>query len=258
MYKFILIIFLLLVARSTRAQSEEYIYTDTAIIDKSNDEYEPVNSFKPSSDLPTDTLANINFREISWDTINGIRKSKDFAYMNTLDSLLHAKEKIQNPVNESPGFWYRFFNSSFLKIILWALAIFFIGFIIYQVFLKNFVFNRRNKKFLVQPEASEEYIPPGDFDTMLSEAKTNENYRLALRCWFLITIRTLSEADLVQFDVSQTNAEYAKQLRPGYALPFRELLRIYERSWYGKMPVSQEKFLLYEEKFKTFNSSIKR
>lgn len=101
-------------------------------------------------------------------------------------------------------------------------------------------------------EDLEKHLHDVDLSGFLKEAVANENYRLAIRIHYLILLRYLSEADLIQWTIDKTNREYMYEMRPTqYSQAFRRLTRVFEQTWYGDFPVSATMYHAVEEEFNT-------
>lgn len=61
----------------------------------------------------------------------------------------------------------------------------------------------------------------------------------AIRLALLATIARLEQQGRLRYDSTRTNREYQRELRPTpeLAARFGQLARIYDRAWYGRMPV---------------------
>ena len=96
-------------------------------------------------DETADTTLYKNDLTLSYDSIKNWRNLKEYGYTKYLDSLLkNQKNKSADNSNtknavRTISFLDRLFNASFLKILLWMLAICFIG-----IILKNLVFSLKN------------------------------------------------------------------------------------------------------------------
>ncbi|MEO7444828.1 MAG: DUF4129 domain-containing protein [Ferruginibacter sp.] len=247
-YFILLFFFVCVTAAAVHAQEEPFTHTDSSLLK------EDISEENAGSDMPGDTLAHINEKDIAWDSVAALRRLPEFGYVSYLDSLLkNEQRKKDKPLvtSERIGFWFGLLSSPWLKMFLYALAVFFICFIIYHVFLKNFLFSRGNMK-LAQAAGEDEESLQGDFSSLAANAKAEGNYRMALRFWYLLTIESLSQAEYLTYDVTRTNAEYAREIPPHLSIGFKELLRIYERAWYGNMNISAGVYENYESKFKDF------
>lgn len=95
------------------------------------------------------------------------------------------------------------------------------------------------------------YIHETDLERYLREALAAANWPLALRLYFLQTIKMLSESGAITWSREKTNRDYLWEMR-GHPLGthFRNVTRHYERVWYGNQPLSAEEFARLEPELK--------
>jgi hypothetical protein len=92
---------------------------------------------------------------------------------------------------------------------------------------------------------------------MITEAMTNKDYRLAIRLWFLRTLKTLSDKELLSWSIEKTNRDYYYELG-GTELQqeFGDVSLVYDYIWYGEFPVDEQSFKEAEQKFRHFSGKI--
>ncbi|MFN0214029.1 MAG: DUF4129 domain-containing protein [Saprospiraceae bacterium] len=103
----------------------------------------------------------------------------------------------------------------------------------------------------------DEYIHETDLERFLREALAQANWPLAIRLYFLQTIKLLSEKDLILWSKEKTNRDYLREMR-GHRLGthFRDATRQYERVWYGNQALTSEEFAQMEPLFKALLEEI--
>lgn len=263
------------------AQQKRYIYIDSSLLknESSYDDIDVVPDGEKASSTGDDQKNNepvtvkqgpdttlyLNGLAISPDSVKRWKNAGEFAYMKYLDSLLKAKqEKEKNaakhqPPSTRPGFFDALFSSAFLKILLWALAGFFILFIIYRLFLAEGAFRRDTKKTKgVDAKVEEENITAEtDFDLLVNQALQQRNFRLAVRYQYLRSLHKLAEKNLVELAPDKTNYQYVRELKnPSLLNDFTSLTLNYEYVWYGEFEVAQDIYQKIENGFKAFNQKI--
>lgn len=214
---------------------------------------------------------NTTYREFS-DTIHKFRHSREFAYMNDLDSLLrtasHLKKDTFKP-DERTGRIIRkrkerndlsainrILNSTPLQVFFWVLAFLFVVFISYRL-LSNYAIFRKRKSHLSE-QTDEEYPQKLDsvsqYDTLMEEAENKPDYNLAVRYAFLKTLRNLADKELIIFDPSKTNKRYIEELKANNgADEFESLVYNYEYIWYGKFSITIGTYERLKDKFRFFD-----
>lgn len=228
---------------------------DTTLVEK-QDEYElPIYDSKDSS-------------------LDDWKKSRDFQYINYLDSLLR-KQPLKSdtvrlnkntgeiipgsPEKENPSFIGRLLNFEGASVFFWLLAIFFIGVIIYKVFIQSgFFFTGRKRKNILSVEGqSEELKTAHIYDQFIFEAEQKEEFNHATRYWYLKTLKNLKDLEQIQYSPEKTNQEYISELRKSpYLDHFRELTRNYEYIWYGEFRLQEDLYLKIKDSFVVFNEQL--
>ena len=203
------------------------------------------------------------------------KRSREFAYMHYLDSLLRIQKDFKSdtvsineisgkvirnhPSVKDSGAFNKILNSLPLKIFFWTLALIFIAFIGYRVLFKNGIFTAKKNK--VTAEGDEELsIDLGDFskyDALISEAENAKNFNLATRYLYLKTLKNLSEKGLINFVPDKTNLDYLHEMETGnYFEEFQSLTHNYEYLWYGKFLIGEKNYQHLKKEFILFNKKV--
>ena len=189
--------------------------------------------------------------KVPWDKIEKYRNSKAFDYSFKL--------------RKGANFWTRFLMwlndileaifskkgaAPFIRLIV-ILLIF--GFFIYKILGANIsgIFTR-NKKMKSSNgfDYFDEDIHSQDLDRKLSQAVAEQNYRDAIRYYYLKLLKHLDLGGLIQWKISKTNLEYQTELVSHKILDdFKALSGIYEYTWYGNFSVDQEHFNNWQSNF---------
>ena len=230
-----------------------------------------------TAESPVDTALKANKFEA--DSLNDYKDDKDFAYMKYMDSLLRKtkdlsvdtfsvgnsnirrQKNIPQNSQEKPLQPSRlnFFNSPVVKIVLWILAVFLIGFLIYKLFLGENFFRRDRsyKNTSDTPKEEEDISDPSAYDTLISQAVKNKNFRLAIRYSYLQVLHKLSGSGLLQFSADKTNYQYVNELRgKSYQNDFAAITLNYEYVWYGKFEIDENIYNRLSGEYKTFNQKL--
>jgi len=275
MLKSIYISFLwLIVLCPAQAQEKKYVYRDSTLLQTeeqaplttieveqapAEEELAPATTYEEES--PDTTLYASNLT-VPADSVQYWKDLKAFAYVKHMDSLLKQmqdKERKKVKTNEGPGLLERFLASSVIQVILWGLAIFFVLFIIYRLFLTEGAFKRetRSAKPTV-PEVEEEVISnESDFDALISQALKNNNYRQAVRYQYLKTLHKLAGKELIELAPDKTNYQYVHEIKkPVLQNEFASLTLNYEYVWYGEFAIEQNIYQKIEGYFSGFNQKL--
>ena len=206
------------------------------------------------------------------DTIQKLRQSGEFRYINDLDSLLRAETNLKKDtlrLDEGSGGIIRnrkeendlsainrILNSAPLQLFFWILAILFVLFISYRLF-SNYAFFKRRKNYLtekIEDDYPHKLADLSQYDTLIGDAENKGNYNLAVRYLFLKTIKNLADKGVINFDPSKTNKQYVEEMRSNSGADgFESLVYNYEYIWYGKFPIVDGAYQRLKEKFQLNN-----
>lgn len=95
----------------------------------------------------------------------------------------------------------------------------------------------------IEAIVEEENIHEMDFEKLLKEATEAKNYRLAIRLFYLWSLKMLADANHVHWEPGKTNHDYLKELTASQLNGgFRQLSYYFEYAWYGNFSVSPDLF----------------
>lgn len=191
----------------------------------------------------TEKIEKKSFNEATWrKTIKGldynIKEKKSTAKKN------NGKTPNIKPFNFSKFAWvFRFFIIVLTSGIL--------------IFLLFALLNRpRNRKITlpdtaIQIEAIEDNLEHTELTALIQNAMNQSDYQMAIRLYFLETLKQLSIRHLIRFKKNKTNREYLFELRKTsqYA-SFQELSLIFDRIRYSGQELSADTFWAVEPKFR--------
>ncbi|NHN27583.1 DUF4129 domain-containing protein [Flavobacterium jejuense] len=186
--------------------------------------------------------------------------NNDFKYETVIDAKqLTAWDRFWKAVGD---FFERLFDFSnvnaplsgfeiFIKIIAFII----IGFVIYlivRVIINKegqWVFGKRKKKITVS-EMVEENIHTIDFKDIIKKAKTDKEYRLSIRYYYLWLLKSLSDKEIIEWDIEKTNSDYLYEIQSiSLKENFKYLSYIYDYSWYGEFEINEKDFSKAEAAF---------
>ena len=115
---------------------------------------------------------------------------------------------------------------------------------------------RPQKKLLEDENAeiTEQDLFSINFENETRNAVMAGNFRLAIRLWYLRTLKELTEKNLIQYGHEKTNSEYLGELyQTKYYKEFMKLTRNFEYAWYGKFELTEQMYQKVEKEFAAFN-----
>lgn len=136
--------------------------------------------------------------------------------------------------------------------IIAILVIIFVVYLIVKVIINKeggWIFSKSAKKIDVV-ENVEENIHAIDFKKIVNQAVFDKNYRVAVRYYYLWLLKSLSDKDVIEWDIEKTNRDYYNEISNSTTKKnFQFLSYIYEYSWYGEFELTQEDFQKAEQTF---------
>lgn len=160
------------------------------------------------------------------------------------------KEEISGPEIRAP-------QSSTLSNFLIIIVVVGLAVLIFFLFFNRPV-NEANKKItrdlgnIIPTE-----IPKTELELMLEKALQKEDYREAIRVYFIFIIRGLIEKNWIEWEKEKTNFSYLMEMRDKpLSAEFESTVSVYEIVWYGKRELIKEEYNSLEPRFKELTKKL--
>lgn len=123
--------------------------------------------------------------------------------------------------------------------------------IMYLVIKSRFAWgSSRNTNYKVEDEITEstkierlEDLQSVNFQTQIDNAEANQNYRLAIRLYYLWLIKNLSNAKFIEFHPNKTNQQYCSEMQGSkYSAEFEECTKFYNYVWFGQFSIESDTY----------------
>ncbi|SHI30236.1 hypothetical protein [Algibacter luteus] len=159
-------------------------------------------------------------------------------------------------------------NSDSISINLGPLAwIFYIaiaGAVIFLVYIlineggSNLFSSNRNKTVNNFEEITVENIKNADIITLIKNAENDDDYRLAIRYYYLLVLKTLSLKNYIKFEDDKTNNEYLIEVsdKP-FSKDFQYTSYLYNYIWYGEFPINLNNYITAKTNMETLLKQVK-
>lgn len=119
------------------------------------------------------------------------------------------------------------------------------------------LFMGRSKNIELPYTESLEDIHAINFDTEIDNAVSGRNYRLAVRLLYLRSLKQLSDAQLIHWQIEKTNSSYITELGDTeYRRLFGLLTTRFEYVWYGDFPIDGQAFQNINSLFIDFKKGL--
>lgn len=165
-------------------------------------------------------------------------------------------------------FWYWFWQkltsflrgSSYQNFWQYIILAFLAGLVVWLLYKANFgggLFGRKAEEDTLSYNRITENIHVLDFNDLIEEALQQNNYRLAVRLYYLKILKQLTDKQLIHWQPTKTNRQYVEELeRASLRSDFEHLTSQFEYVWYGEFSVSESTFWLLKEEFHAFLTKI--
>ncbi|MEP5340669.1 MAG: hypothetical protein ABJL44_13070 [Algibacter sp.] len=118
--------------------------------------------------------------------------------------------------------------------------------------------SNRNKKLNDFEEITAENIENADIHTLIKNAENDTDYRLAVRYYYLLILKTLSIKNHIKFEDDKTNAEYLDEVsNKPFSDKFAYAQYLYNYIWYGKFPVNIAQYTKAKSNFTILLNLVK-
>lgn len=128
--------------------------------------------------------------------------------------------------------------------------------IIILLVLKNdirAVFYGKSSSVSIDFKEFNEDIHKINFDELIADAISKNDYRKAVRLHFLKLLKDLTDKNLITWQIDKTNNDYSMELSNSkFSSQFKELALMYEYIWYGDFQLDEHNFKSSINKFKEF------
>lgn len=189
-------------------------------------------------------------------TDNGVKKHVKKHGSKEIDDLTVPKSEAPkfNPRTRNTDFFEKG-DGSITRFVLYSLIIALVVFLIYHFFLKNsFKLGRdSDKEHDLTKDVNPKNIQKSQLERDLDLAISNEDYRLALRIYYIMLLKLLIEKEWIQWAKRKTNSHYLLEVSSREkARDFGKAINMYEWVWYGKNHPSKEVFERFQQFYKSF------
>jgi len=103
----------------------------------------------------------------------------------------------------------------------------------------------------------EDIIQNQDIQHLIQQALLNNNYRLAIRYYYLLVLKKLSDKEFINWEPQKTNTDYSRELKDNALNSrFKIITRLYDYIWYGNFEVNELSFRKAEKEFQQLINQI--
>ncbi len=118
--------------------------------------------------------------------------------------------------------------------------------------------SKGHKKIENVTEITSENIENTDIHALINRAENNHDYRLAIRYYYLLVLKTLTLKNHIKFEDDKTNAEYLNETQgKPYGKDFAYTSYLYNYIWYGEFPLNTMQYAKAKHDFVTLINQVK-
>lgn len=212
-------------------------------------------------------MSILQVHEITEDDLSDYKNNDDFNYVESIEEdslLLKIKRWFKNIITKIFESIFGIGNvSGILKFIFNVVPYIILGILIFLLIKFFLKVNSRNiisgeqKKGTVAFSDEEHIIKNEDIKALIEKAINDNNYRLAIRYYYLMILKELTEKDIIQWELQKTNEDYISEIEnQELQTNFINITRIYDYVWYGDFSVDAIKFNHLKPTFDSLTNSI--
>ena len=135
----------------------------------------------------------------------------------------------------------------------YTLLIIFVVFFIVKAIMNregSWIFAKSSNKKIVSVSDLETNIQDTDFSQLIGDAEADNNYRTAIRYYYLWSLKNLSNKGLIDYDVEKTNSDYLLELRSDPLIKkFSYASYLYNYIWYGEFEIDAAQYAKAKQTF---------
>ena len=152
--------------------------------------------------------------------------------------------------NTSNDFSFNFtaFNGLFILILILA-----VGYLAYTLLndgSSKLFSSRKNENLKFYDQITAENIANANIDALITQAENTNDYRLAIRYYYLLVLKQLTLKNFIKYTEDKTNADYIKAIASQkFSKGFGYTSYIYNYTWYGEFTLDLKQYQLAKASF---------
>lgn len=160
--------------------------------------------------------------------------------------------------NNSDSFSINFGPLAWLFYLALAVAVIYLVYILLNEGGAGLFSTKQNRKLNHYEEITAENIENTDIYALIKEAENHTDFRLAIRYYYLLVLKTLSLKNHIQFEDDKTNAEYLNEINDKpFSKNFAYASYLYNYIWYGEFPLDTNGYSKAKSNFITLLNLVK-
>lgn len=192
---------------------------------------------------------NYEGKEIVTQTQSGSGKYEDFK--NEDPSIKERNNSDSFSINFGPFAW--------LFYLALAIAVIYLVYILLNEGGAGLFSTKKDRKLNNYEDITAENIENTDINVLIKNAENSNNFRLAIRYYYLLVLKHLSLKNHIKFEDDKTNAEYLNEINDKpFNKKFAYTSYLYNYIWYGEFPLNADKYDKARHHFTTLLNQVKK
>lgn len=137
-----------------------------------------------------------------------------------------------------------------------AIALVYLVYILLNEGSSGLFSTKKNRTLNNYEDITAENIEHADINSLIKNAENNNDFRLAIRYYYLLVLKTLSLKNYITFEDDKTNAEYLNETsEKPFNKKFAYTSYLYNYIWYGEFPLNTN---AYQEAKRHYTTLLKQ
>ena len=227
------------------------------------------NSLQENQTVLQDTLvvdqSNLTIRE--FDNLTEKYNDDDFIYEQAINSAgwwTRFKQQLSDFFRDLFNIKNKGQASDLVDLLLQIGGIILFLLVVYFIFKAivnkegQWVFGKKSDKSIIPVTDVENNIHTTNFKQLIAQAEQTNNYRLAIRYYYLWLLKKLTELEIIEYDVEKTNSDYQNEIiAKDIKNEFSYTSYLYNYIWYGEFNVNHLEFNRAKQAFTKLISTLK-
>lgn len=155
-----------------------------------------------------------------------------------------------NEDNDANNFSLDFNAFNWLFILILIIAVGYLAYTLLNDGSSKLFSSRHNEKLLSHGEITADNIAHTDIKTLITNAEKTNDYRLAIRYYYLLVLKQLTLKNFIKYEDDKTNADYMNAIASRkFSKDFAYTSYIYDYTWYGEFALNKEQYQLAKNSF---------
>lgn len=152
--------------------------------------------------------------------------------------------------NNVSNFSYNFNGLNWLFVVILIIAVVFLAYTLLNDGGSKLFSSKSNKKIQTYDDINSKNIAQVDIKTLITNAENANDYRLAIRYYYLLVLKELAQKNFIIYEDDKTNADYMQAIATQkFNKDFAYTSYLYNYTWYGEFDLSPMQYQTAKTRF---------